>query len=156
MEFLRTGIFDVVLTHNRFTLLDRSAEPLIAEAYAGGIGVLNAAVYGGGLLAKGPSARTGTATAKQVPRRLTRPELSKKPAALWMPLRAAALQFSTKDLRISSTIVGTATPDHVDELVQLLETNVPEQIWSELEELVPPELTGSGRGPSCRQGPGGP
>ena len=31
-QFVATGAFEVVLSHNRYTLLDRSAEPLIADA----------------------------------------------------------------------------------------------------------------------------
>src|SRR5690606_38535598 len=50
------GIFDVVLNHNRYTLLDRSAEAMYRDACARGMGVLNAAPYGGGTLSKGPAA----------------------------------------------------------------------------------------------------
>jgi D-threo-aldose 1-dehydrogenase len=45
------GVFDVVLRHNHFILIDRSADTLIDQAASAGIGVLNAAVYGGGILA---------------------------------------------------------------------------------------------------------
>jgi D-threo-aldose 1-dehydrogenase len=37
--------------HNRWTLVDRSAPDLIARAEAAGIAIVNAAIYGGGLLA---------------------------------------------------------------------------------------------------------
>ena len=53
-RYLDTGVFEVVLTHNRYTLLDRSAEALFRAAHERGIGVLNAAPYGGGMLVKGP------------------------------------------------------------------------------------------------------
>ena len=52
-QFIGTGVFEVVLTHNRFTLVDRSAEGLIGKAPAAGVGVVDAAVFGGGILAKG-------------------------------------------------------------------------------------------------------
>ena len=52
-QFIGTGVFEVVLTHNRFTLVDRSAEGLIDKAAGAGVGVVNAAVFGGGILAKG-------------------------------------------------------------------------------------------------------
>ena len=43
-RYLRTGAFAVVLTHNRYSLVDQSAEPLFAEAAALGVAVLNAAL----------------------------------------------------------------------------------------------------------------
>ena len=50
-QYIRTGAFDVVLTHNRFNLVDQSAEPLLEEAEELGVAVLNAAPFGGGILA---------------------------------------------------------------------------------------------------------
>ena len=52
-RLLDTGAFEVLLTHSRATLLDRSADALIDRARAEGLGVANAAVLGGGLLAVG-------------------------------------------------------------------------------------------------------
>ena len=76
-RYLALGVFDVLLVHNRWTLLDRSAGALIAEALDRGMGILNAAVYGGGILAParpdrtaGP-ARPPTATARLPPRSST-------------------------------------------------------------------------------------
>ena len=58
IELLRryadTGVFEVVITHNRFTLLDRSAQPLLNDCAGAGVAVVNAAPFGSGLLAKGP------------------------------------------------------------------------------------------------------
>jgi D-threo-aldose 1-dehydrogenase len=45
--------FDAVMTHNRFTLVNRNAEPLLDLAKAKGIAVMNAAPYASGVLAKG-------------------------------------------------------------------------------------------------------
>ena len=56
-RYIRTGAFDVVLTHNRFTLIDQSAEPLLAEAAELGVAVLNAAPFGGGILAGSTAAQ---------------------------------------------------------------------------------------------------
>ena len=54
--YLDTGEFEVLLSHNRYTLLDRSAEALFESAMARGIAVLNAAPYGC-LLYTSPSPR---------------------------------------------------------------------------------------------------
>src|SRR5690349_21546565 len=56
-QYIRTGAFDVVLTHSRFNLVDRSAEPLLDEARELGVAVLNAAPFGGGILAGANHAR---------------------------------------------------------------------------------------------------
>ena len=45
--------------------------------------------------------------------------------------------MSVRDPRVSSTIVGTATSAHVDELVGLVSKEVPEPLWEELAELAP-------------------
>ena len=56
IRYVETGAFEAVITHNRYTLLNRSAEPLIDMASARGLAVVNAAPYGSGILAKGPDA----------------------------------------------------------------------------------------------------
>ena len=57
-RYLRTGAFEVILTHNRYTLVNRAAASVIQEADDAGVGVINAAVFGGGVLAKGTSTMT--------------------------------------------------------------------------------------------------
>ncbi len=47
-------------------------------------------------------------------------------------LAAAALQFSTRDPRVTSTIVGMSEPRRVDQTVALLETPIPDALWDEL------------------------
>jgi D-threo-aldose 1-dehydrogenase len=139
-QLVGTGVFEVLLTHNRFTLLDRSAEALIDQVTAAGMGVVNAAVYGGGILARGPGH-----TNKYAYRPASRVVLDRARAierscqTYGVPLRAAALQVSVRDPRISSTVVGTATPAHVDELVELATMKIPAALWEELSELVPPK-----------------
>src|SRR5579862_55559 len=56
-DFIATGEFAAVLNHNRFTLVDRSAEPLMDDAARAGVAFLNGAPYGGGILVKGPDAQ---------------------------------------------------------------------------------------------------
>ena len=56
MPILRDWEFDVILTHNRFTLVNRNAEAMIDYAVSKGIAVLNAAPYGGGAFAQGSAA----------------------------------------------------------------------------------------------------
>src|SRR5690606_32112400 len=54
-EYVATGLFQAVLTHNRFTLVDRTAAARIDAWSEAGIGVMTGAPFGGGLLAVGAS-----------------------------------------------------------------------------------------------------
>jgi D-threo-aldose 1-dehydrogenase len=139
-RFLGTGAFEVVLTHNRFTLLERSADALISEATTAGIGVVNAAVYGGGILAKGPGHTEQYGYHQASPEVIALVRAMESACRTYgVPLRAAALQVSLRDARINSTIVGSASPAHVDELVELMSLPVPVPLWDELSHLVAPE-----------------
>ncbi len=53
MPLLRDWDFDALITHNRFTLANRSADDMLDFAASRGIAVLNAAPYASGVLAKG-------------------------------------------------------------------------------------------------------
>ncbi|MGH3144202.1 MAG: aldo/keto reductase, partial [Rubrobacter sp.] len=46
IQFVETGLFEAVITHNRYTLVDRSADPLLDVAAERGVAALNAAPYG--------------------------------------------------------------------------------------------------------------
>ena len=47
-------------------------------------------------------------------------------------LAAAALQFSTRDPRVSSTIVGMSEPGRIEETVRLAEWEIPEDFWTRI------------------------
>jgi D-threo-aldose 1-dehydrogenase len=55
-----------------------------------------------------------------------------------VPLAAAALQFSLRDSRVASTVVGMSDPARIAETVALADHPIPESLWDELEALVPP------------------
>ena len=58
-----------------------------------------------------------------------------------IPLAAAALQFSLRDSRIASTVVGMSSPDRVAETLTLASLEVPDTLWDELAALAPPQHT---------------
>ena len=82
IRYVETGIFEAAITHNRYTLINRTAEPL---------------------------------------------------------LNRAALQFSIKDPRVVSTMVGLSRPERVEQTLELAAHPVPDELWSPLEALVPEE-----------------
>jgi D-threo-aldose 1-dehydrogenase len=138
-RYIRTDAFEVVITHNRFTLVDRSAEPLLEEARALDVAVVNAAPFGGGVLAKGPAAVRDYASGRAHPEVMRRiEEMDAACRRHEVPLAAAALQFSLRDPRVASTIVGISAPERVEETVALARWPIPAALWDELELLVAP------------------
>ena len=98
MPMLRDFDFDAIITHNRFTLTNRNAEPMIDFARAKGIAILNAAPYAGGVLAKGSGSfkryvyqEASDAVLDPVRR------IEAICARHDVPVGAAALQFSMRD-----------------------------------------------------------
>lgn len=138
-RYVDTGAFDVVLNHNRYTLLDRSAEALYDKAVARGMGVLNAAPYGGGMLVKGPEAQPKYAYGQRddtIPQRAA--QMMAACERHGVPLAAAALQFSVRDARITSTVLGMSSPKRIAQTLELLGVEIPESLWEELDALTPP------------------
>ena len=138
-RYLDTGAFDVAITHNRYTLVDQSAEPLLDEAAELGIAVVNGAPFGGGVLAKGPGVDRNYAykpAADEVLGRIEQMEDACRGRGI--PLAAAALQFSLREPRIASTIVGGSRPERIDETLRLAQWPIPDELWDELRSLAAP------------------
>jgi D-threo-aldose 1-dehydrogenase len=50
-----------------------------------------------------------------------------------VPLAAAALQFSLKDPRIVSTIVGMSRPERVNQTLDLATHPIPAELWERID-----------------------
>lgn len=134
LNFIRTEKFEVVITHNRWNLLWQVADPLIEEANKMGVGVVNAAPYATGILATGP--KENTRAVYQIPSK----EILEKVQNIVtickeydVPLAAAALQFSLRDRRINSTVVGVSNPEQVSGNLDLARLPIPDELWGKLE-----------------------
>jgi D-threo-aldose 1-dehydrogenase len=57
-----------------------------------------------------------------------------------VPLAAAALQFSLRDERITSTIVGMSRPERLQQTLQLAAHPIPDELWRRLEPYVGPPV----------------
>jgi len=135
-RYVETGLFDVVLSHNRYTLVDRSAEPLFAAARERGMGVFNAAPFGAGILAKGSASRASYGYVEAPPELMAWIARAEQLCAdHGVPLAAAALHFSLRSPLVDSTIVGIASTQRLEQLQQLRETVVPDALWSDLDAL---------------------
>jgi D-threo-aldose 1-dehydrogenase len=138
IRYVETGAFSAVITHNRYTLLDRTADPLLTLAAARGLAVLNAAPYGSGMLAKGPAAYPRYLYRQAAPALVERArQMEAVCGRAGVPLAAAALQFSLRDPRITSTIVGMSRPERLAQTIDLARHPIPEHVWQELEALGP-------------------
>jgi D-threo-aldose 1-dehydrogenase len=137
-KYLDTGQFEVVLSHNRFTLLDRSAEGLFRAAADRGLGVLNAAPYGGGMLSKGPGVQQKYAYGSRDDRIKNAAEAMEAACRRYdVPLAAAALQFSLRSEVINSTVVGVSSPQRIAQTLELAAVAIPDELWPELEREAP-------------------
>jgi D-threo-aldose 1-dehydrogenase len=135
-RFVETDLFEAAISHNRFTLLNREAEPFWDVCQRHNVAIVNAAPYGGGILAKGPSAYPRymySQASEKLIHQATQMEAACKRNGV--PLAAAALQFSLRDPRITSTIVGISRPEELTETVALAEREIPEELWQELDAI---------------------
>lgn len=136
IRYIQTGVFDACISHNRFTLVDQSAEPLMEECARRNVGFINCAPYGGGMLVKGPDAVPrycyAPASAATIAR-VKKMEQACKTAGV--PLAAAALQFSLRDGRIASTVVGMSDASRIDQTAKLADVDIPDDLWRELYQL---------------------
>jgi len=137
-RFVQTGLFEVAISHNRYTLLNTAADPFWDVCRRAGVAAVNAAPYSSGILVRGPSAYPRYAyqgAAEDVLERAQR--LEAICARHDVPLGAAALQFSLWDPRIASTIVGLSAPEMVAQTVALAQHPIPAALWSELAAIEP-------------------
>jgi D-threo-aldose 1-dehydrogenase len=139
IRYVETDAFEAVITHNRYTLLNQSAEPLIEMAHQRGLGVVNAAPYGSGLLAKGPAAYPRYAYTPAPDELIDRAQAMVQICADYdIPLAAPALQFSLRDARIDSTIVGMSRPERLQQTLELAAISIPDDMWARLDQYVGP------------------
>jgi D-threo-aldose 1-dehydrogenase len=133
IPLLRAWDFDALITHNRFTLANRNAAEMMDLAQSRGIAVLNAAPYAGGVLAKGVDEypryvyQEASAAALDPIRRI-----EAICARFHVPPGAAALQFSMRDPRVTSTICGVSKPERVKQTLDWATYPIPEALWEDL------------------------
>lgn len=138
-RFVETDLFDALVTHNRWTLLDRSADRLLDAAAERGLGVTNGAPYGAGVLTGDPRF-AGTYGYKPM-HPLTQEALDGITSLCHeadVPLAAAAIQFSLREPRVHSTIVGVSDRGRWDQAVEHAQAVVPAGFWEELDQHLPP------------------
>jgi len=137
-SYVETGAFDALLTHNRYTLVDRSAEPLLVEARSRRMIVFNAAPFGGGILASGARAGATYGYRPASGDLISWVESAERVCSdHGVSLPAATLHFSMRSTLVDSTVVGVSSPQRLRELDELSRARIPDGLWSALDDLGP-------------------
>jgi D-threo-aldose 1-dehydrogenase len=140
LQYLETGLFDAVISANRFTLLNTNSSDLFSYASERGIAVLNAAPYGSGILSRGPKTYPRYSYRTAPARLIERAEqIDAICARHGIPLAAAALQFSLRDPRITVTIAGMSRPERIQAAIDLASIDISDDVWAEIDALGPPD-----------------
>jgi D-threo-aldose 1-dehydrogenase len=140
-EYVASGAFDAVLSHNRFTLVDRMAQPTFELARSLGMTVFNAAPFGGGTLANGSASYGYHTPPADFAAHLDR--VRALAAEHGVPLGAAALRFSIDSDLVDTTVVGITTLERLSALDELLATPVPDEFFAAVEALGAPPASGN-------------
>ncbi len=129
-RFARETDPDCVLVAGRYTLLDRSAaEELLPLCEDRGITVIAGGVFNSGVLADGDTYNYEPAPAAVLERVTQLREI----CARWdVPVAAAALQFPLRHPAVACALVGCRTGAEIEEDAQLLERQLPDELWPEL------------------------
>jgi D-threo-aldose 1-dehydrogenase len=133
MPLMRDWDFDAIISHNRFTLLNRNGVEMFELAKSRGMAVINAAPYASGILAKGAAAQPLFAYQPADANMVARVNaISALCARHGVPMGAAALQFSMGSTLVASTICGVSTPDRVQQTLDWANWKIPPALWEEL------------------------
>ena len=136
MQLLRDYPFDAIISHNRFTLLNRNGTQMFEFAKSRGIAVINAAPYASGILAKGAAVQPLFAYQTADDTVVSRAKaIEAQCAKHGVPTGAAALQFSMRSPLIASTICGVSTPERVQQTIDWANYTIPDALWKDLAAL---------------------
>jgi len=128
---------DAVMLAGRWTLADRSGEPLLDLCAERGVSVLAAAPYNSGLLAvdrPAPQARFDYAVAP--PEVLARAgRMADRAERQGIPLPTLALQFPLLHKATRSVVVGLRDPTEVAAAAQRYAMPVPDSTWAPFQEV---------------------
>jgi D-threo-aldose 1-dehydrogenase len=133
MPLMRDWDFDAIISHNRFTLLNRNGTEMFELAKSRNIAVINAAPYASGILAKGAAKQPLFAYQPADDSMVSRVKAIEALCSQHgVPVGAAALQFSMHSPLIASTICGVSTPERVQQTIDWANWSIPDVLWKEL------------------------
>lgn len=131
LRIVRESDVDVVMLAGRWTLLDRSGEPLLDECADRGVALAAAAPFNSGLLAQawpadGASYDYGPAPDDVLDRAR---RLARACQAAGTDLPTAALRFPLRHRAVATVVVGLRTPGQVASAVAGLAAPIDDDLW---------------------------
>ena len=138
LRIVKESDVDLVMLAGRWTLLDRSGSPLLAECLERGVSVVSAAVFNSGLLARSwppdgapfnysPASEAVLARARA---------LARVCQDFGTTLPEAAASFGLRHPAVASVVVGAGSADHVTVAAQRVTTELPDRTWQALDDVV--------------------
>jgi D-threo-aldose 1-dehydrogenase len=134
MDAARAVDIDCILIAGAYTLLNQqAADELFPLCVARGVAVMNARVFGSGVLAtgSGPSARFNYAPADDAVLGRVR-DLEALCDRHGVALGAAAVQFAVDHPAVVNVCVGTSSVPQQEQSYRWLEEEIPAEFWDEL------------------------
>jgi D-threo-aldose 1-dehydrogenase len=136
---VESGEFDVFMMANRYNLIDQVGEEIIVEAIERDVGVVIAGAYATGILVKGSADPRSTYFYSQatsdVRGYVAKIEGLCEKAGCSLP--AAAVQFCLRNpVEGAVTVLGARTRDQAEQNVHVVEKDIPEAFWQQLETLI--------------------
>jgi D-threo-aldose 1-dehydrogenase len=131
-RFVAETDIDCVMIAGRYTLLDRSAEPLLELCARRGVDVIVAGVFNSGVLAAPSTGATfdyAPAPSAVVDRAR---ELGDICRAHGVELPAAALRFATRNAAVRAIVVGVRSVAEMTQNARYWHAALPDDLWSDL------------------------
>ena len=133
MPLIRDWDFDAIISHNRYTLLNRQGTEMFELAKSRNMAVINAAPYASGILAKGAAVQPLFAYMPADDNIVFRVKAIEALCSQYgVPVGAAALQFSLRSPLVASTICGVSTPERVQQTIDWSSWSIPDALWKDL------------------------
>ncbi|WP_347860943.1 aldo/keto reductase [Salimicrobium sp. PL1-032A] len=122
---------DVCLSATQYTLLqhERALERMMPLAEEKGVDIVVGSPYNSGVLLGGDHFNYEEADEEILDHVRQLKEIADKHD---VHLKAAALQFSTAHPAVSSIIPGSTRPDRIEEDLEMMQADIPEDFWKEL------------------------
>lgn len=139
-RFLDEAPVDCLLVAGRTTLLDRSAaDTLLPRCREAGVSVIAGSVFNSGILATEDLSGDVNYWYARADQSIV--DRAQQLATLCqrydVPLRAAALQFPYRFDPVVAVVVGARSPEEVTDDVAMLNLEIPDALWGEIDDLPP-------------------
>jgi D-threo-aldose 1-dehydrogenase len=137
-RFVAETDVDAVMVAGRWTLVDRSAAPLLEDCIEREVAVVAAAPFNSGLLSRREPARDAQFDYGRAPADLLEAArgCARACEVRGTTLPAAALQFALRDPAVCTVVAGMRTAEQCASNLEWASEQIDERLWSELPEPV--------------------